>query len=176
MQNTSQKPAIDEISTEGLESFFEASGHSLETSEDEMVTTSGQLIVSVAEASRILKIPYSSFRRMVKSGKYETISDESGHQKVVLQNDFGDQEKPHGHQKENGDHTSINGHTELLSLIGKLSDQLQEANSQLQSANYRIGTLESLVTERADQIKLLEDKQKVPWWRKSWMWFVGRTS
>lgn len=167
MNNSAQENHVDNLSSEGLEAIFDDDSQ-MATTTGHAATTIGQLVVSISEAARILQVPYSTFRRLVKEGKYETISDKKGRPKIVLPSTSGHHNWPDGHQNEN--------HSELLNLITKLSDQLQDANSQLQNANYKIGLLESLVTEKTDQMKLLEDKQRMPWWRKSWLWFIGRSS
>lgn len=189
MTNTFPDYSIDASSIDGLDPLFDEDGQLLGTTDGQMAsaisqvaTTNGQMatkdgqnMVTISEASRILQIPYSTLRRMIKNGELETISDEKGRKKLLLSTTSGH------HLAKVGGHFWPNGH-QVTKLENKASEKLvqnlEERNTkleqQIQALIWRNGYLENQLEENSKTIKLLEDKQNIPWWRKSWFWFIGK--
>lgn len=55
----------------------------------------------------------------------------------------------------------------------KLLELVERQSKELQAASCRIGYLESQLQERTKEVKLLEDRSRVPWYRRFWGWFTG---
>jgi hypothetical protein len=65
-------------------------------------------------------------------------------------------------------------------IVEKLLAAMERKEHELQAASGQIGWLRAKLEERETEllqkdqtIKLLEDKQKLPWWRRTWCWFVS---
>ncbi len=59
-------------------------------------------------------------------------------------------------------------------LMEHLEKEKTKLEHQVQALTWRNGYLESKVEEQNKAIKLLEDKHNIPWWRKTWFWFIGK--
>ncbi len=182
MTNTFPDFSIEPSSIDGLDLLFHEDTQLLATingqtatTDDQVATTNVKKMVTISEASRILQIPYSTLRRMIKNGEIETISDKKGRKRLFLSTTNGH------HLASNDDHRWPNGHqvNKLENIASeKLVLNLEERNTkleqQIQALIWRNGYLENQLEESSKTIKLLEDKHRIPWWRKSWFWFIGK--
>lgn len=136
-------------------------------------------LLTLAEAARRLEVPYTTFYKQVKTGKHETVLGSDGKPRVVFrsvtpgvtENDLGVTEISQGvTEVVEGVTGTIQGETEAKHL-----EVLQQFMLKLEAANYRIGWLESQLSERetdVQELKLLVDSQRKPgWWTKFSNWF-----
>jgi hypothetical protein len=133
---------------------------------------------TVAEAARILGIPYTTFYKQVKAGKHATVSGPDGKPRVLIARSEGDTcgvtpSYPFSQEVTQGVSHSSEGVTEAYHL--KIIEQL---SAKLEGANYRIGWLESQLRERetdVEELKLLTDAQhKAGWWARFKKWCAGQ--
>lgn len=164
--------------TNGLEDIFDVEAHGVTeaySAGNEGVTRripeSAELL-TLAEAARRLEVPYTTFYKQVKTGKHETVLGSDGKPRVVLRSVTpGVTEISQGvTEVVEGVTGTIQGETEAKHL-----EVLQQFMLKLEAANYRIGWLESQLSEReadVQELKLLVDSQRKPgWWTKFSNWF-----
>ncbi|PZM77185.1 MAG: hypothetical protein DKT66_28510 [Candidatus Melainabacteria bacterium] len=134
-------------------------------------------LVSMAEASRRLKIPYPTLRRQVLAGKIESSLGRDGKPLVRLAR----HEKPSNirEQKVNKPEpiTVQSEHSaniqRLLEVIESERSYSRSLNERLEAANHRNGYLEAQAEGFQEQIKLLTDSQhKRGWWARFSSWFM----
>jgi hypothetical protein len=179
-------------STEGMEDLFQ--GENLDVTqalpqEVEEVTESETELLSIAEASRLKNIPYTTFYKQVKAGKHPTATDSDGKLCVVIDRKPGETDQATQRTENLSGETehvtaSVSGVTESITSgenpgnPAKHLDVIQQLNEKLIAASYRIGYLESQVREREGDIqdlKLLTDRlQKPTRWQQFVRWFMGR--
>lgn len=136
-------------------------------------------LVTMAEASRRLSMPYPTLRRHVLSGKIPSAPGPDGKAMVKL---MAGEQSP---MTENGSVNS-NEQSKVLSefslTIQRVLDQLEAErqrsvalSAKLEAASHRNGYLEAQLVGKEEQIKLLTDSQhKTGWWSRFCFWFVGR--
>lgn len=165
--------SLTPVDVEGLEEFFDPVGGQSVASGQQTLTTDGQVVATVSEASRLLQIPYSTLRRQVKQGKFETVTGADGKPRVVLPDDLA---TAGGQPVASIQETATSGgQTVATAQADRLVELVERQSKELQAASCRIGWLESQLQEREKEIKLLTDSEhkKVVWWRSAWAWFVG---
>ena len=146
-------------------------------------------VVTVTEAARILGVPYTTFYRHVKSGKYKSVQGSDGKLRVLIPE--SDKQISESSPVDTGDaeviseeHSSESRHIQADTILEIFRQQaadletarkeLKESSNQLQAANYRIGYLESQVDNHNDKIKLLTDSQRTSsLWSRFCSWFTG---
>lgn len=193
MSNTIEKfDSPGNPSTEGMEDIFQQGDLEVTQAlpqEVEEVTESETDLFSIAEASRLKNIPYTTFYKQVKAGKHPTALDSEGKLCVVIDR------KPSETNQDIHQEDSLSSDTERVTARvsgvtdsvtseetpgnqAKQLDLIQQLNEKLIAASYRIGYLESQVKERESDIndlKLLTDNlQKPSRWQQFIRWFMGR--
>lgn len=193
MSNTIEKfDVLGNPSIEGMEDLFQ--GENLEVAqvlpqEVEGVTESETELLSIAEASRLKNIPYTTFYKQVKAGKHPTAVDSDGKLCVVVDRKPGETDQATQKDEIRSGETDrvtarVSGVTEAVTSSefsgnqAKHLDVIQQLNEKLIAASYRIGYLESQVKERETDIqdlKLLTDRSQKPTrWQRFISWFMGR--
>lgn len=118
----------------------------------------------IKEAARILGISTNSVRAKLKSGELSgcKVKGPTGEQwRVEL-------------TKVTSETTKLtNEPTKTRELapsgeVSRLLDIIERQASKLEAASGQIGYLQSQLENSRDQIKLLEDRRKSPWWRRFW--------
>ena len=159
--------------------------------EVQLDTNESTTMVTVTEAARILGVPYTTFYRHVRAGKYRTCQGSDGKLRVLLteadnhqasSNTVDTGEQDFSVHEESIEARSIQADTFMEIFRQQAADsestrkELKEAQQQLQAANCRIGYLESQVENHTDTIKLLTDSQRNrSWWSKFCSWMGGRS-
>lgn len=134
-------------------------------------------LVSMAEASRRLKIPYPTLRRQVLAGKIESSIGRDGKPLVRLSkyeksSNIHEQKVNKLEQKIAQSEHSANIQR-LLEVIESERSYSRSLNERLEAANHRNGYLEAQSEGYQEQIKLLMDSQhKRGWWARFSSWFV----
>jgi hypothetical protein len=146
MQLEKEAEIVSDIGLEGLEQVF-AVGH-LDW-------------VSISEGSRRLDIPYTTLRRQVKEGKFQTQTTPDGRVLIgieIMRPPNGEKRVTAGQVVDNsGGQIEAPNQTQLLEFIATQMHQLQEASC-------RIGWLEAKLEEMQNEVKLLTDNKKRRWW------------
>lgn len=57
--------------------------------------------------------------------------------------------------------------------MSRLLDIIEAQSTKLEAASGQIGYLQAQLQTSREQMKLLEDRSRVPWWRRFWSWFAG---
>ena len=136
-------------------------------------------LVTMAEASRRLKMPYPTLRRQVVSGKIPSAPGPEG--KPLVKLTVGEQSIPDREHKANKSEQKPLP-TEYSLTVQRLLEQMEAErnysralNEKLEAANHRNGYLEARVDHQSEQIKLLTDSQhRLGFWSRFWSWFTGR--
>jgi len=134
-------------------------------------------LVSMAEASRRLKIPYPTLRRQVLAGKIESSLGRDGKPLVRLTKH---EKSSNIHEQKVNESKQSTAQTEhsvniqrLLEVIESERNYSRSLNERLEAANHRNGYLEAQAEGYQEQIKLLTDSQhKQGWWARFASWFV----
>lgn len=132
---------------------------------------------TVAEAARRLGIPYTTFYKQVKAGKHETVSGPDGKPRVLIEDTERDSPgvSP-GYAFSQGVTEGVSLSTEGVSEAYHLKI-IEQLSAKLEGANYRIGWLESQLSERekdVEELKLLTDSQHKPGlWARFKKWCAG---
>ena len=134
-------------------------------------------LVSMAEASRRLKMPYPTLRRQVLAGKIESSLGRDGKPLVKLtknkkSSSIHEQKVNKSEQSTLQSEHSVNIQR-LLEVIESERSYSRSLNERLEAANHRNGYLEAQAEGFQEQIKLLTDSQhKRGWWARFASWFV----
>lgn len=158
----------DPVDVEGIEIFETVSEIStLPTSYQETTKTVPEGL-TIKQASKSLKVSPNTIRAQIKAGELAAckVKGKRGEEwRVFLGIAPGDIQQDTSKLPE-GSQTTGPPADKLLELVERQSKELQ-------AASCRIGYLESQLQERTREVKLLEDRSRVPWWRSAWRWFVG---
>lgn len=139
-------------------------------------------LVSMAEASRRLKVPYPTLRRQVLSGKIPSEPGLDG--KPLVKLNISENSKTEMNTNENS--MNINEQIEyspenspiIQALLGELQREREfsrQLTVKLEAASHRNGFLEAQSQTYQDQIKLLTDSQhKRGWWQTVSSWFGAK--
>lgn len=151
MSDAALQSNSDCVSIDGLTDLFESQE---------------QIEFTLHDASRLLKVPYTTLFRQIRRGMFEIVKSSDGSAKVILSRQrieaahnraasaTAEVSMPAELLSEHEAHTELKGenYSELMIL---LADQMKE----LQHASYRNGYLEALVESQERQLKLLPDLQ-----------------
>lgn len=137
-------------------------------------------LISMAEASRRLKMPYPTLRRQVLSGKISSASGPDGKLMVKL---LTSEHSPSTNEQKTNKSESKPRQSEHSLTIQTLLEQMEaernysrSLNERLEAANHRNGYLEAQVDQQSKQIKLLTDSQHKPgFWSQFSSWFLGKS-
>ncbi|MBS2004656.1 MAG: hypothetical protein JST44_24315 [Cyanobacteria bacterium SZAS LIN-5] len=137
-------------------------------------------LISMAEASRRLKMPYPTLRRQVLSGKISSASGPDGKLMVKL---LTSEHSPSTNEQKTNKSESNPLQSEHSLTIQTLLEQMEaernysrSLNERLEAANHRNGYLEAQVDQQSKQIKLLTDSQHKPgFWSQFSSWFLGKS-
>jgi len=137
-------------------------------------------LISMAEASRRLKMPYPTLRRQVLSGKIPSASGPDGKLMVKL---LASEHSPNTNEQKTNKSESKPLQSEHSLTIQTLLEQMEaernysrSLNERLEAANHRNGYLEAQVDQQSKQIKLLTDSQHKPsFWSQLSSWFLGKS-
>jgi len=139
-------------------------------------------LVSMAEASRRLKVPYPTLRRQVLSGKIPSEPGSDG--KPLVRLNISENSKTEMNTNEHS--MNINEQIEyspenspiIQALLGELQREREfsrQLTVKLEAACHRNGFLEAQTQTYQDQIKLLTDSQHKPgWWQTVCNWFGAK--
>lgn len=141
-------------------------------------------IVTMAEASRRLKMPYPTLRRQVLNGKIPSTPGPDGKPLVKLvatehsspRDEHSPMDDEHssniqGQRREQSEYSMTI--QRLFDLLEIEREQIQALSAKLEAASHRNGYLEAQLAEKDVQIKLLTDSQrKQSFWRRFCSWFT----
>jgi hypothetical protein len=135
-------------------------------------------LVSMAEASRRLKIPYPTLRRQVLSGKIPSTLGPDGKPLVKI---TGTEQSLNIHEQKLNKVEQSSPQSDYSLTIQKLLEQMEAErayskalNERLEAANHRNGYLEAKVDQQGEQIKLLADSHhNRGWWSRFCSWMKG---
>lgn len=189
MENPKPSDQISDLSLVGFEKVFvrgEQSSCSEQSAEKANIHESVQTIeadsfelVTMAEASRRMQIPYPTLRRQVLAGKIPNVAGPDGKVMVKV---MATENSLNSSEQKTARHEQTAFPSEYSLTIQRLLDQLESErdhahlmSEKLESATYRNGYLEAQLASRDEQIKLLIDGQhKENWWRRFCAWALGR--
>lgn len=188
MENREPECSPADVSLNGFERIFvqvaEANIHeqnSADTTNHEHVhsfNVESFELVTMAEASRRLNMPYPTLRRHVLSGKIPSARGPDG--KAMVKLTAGEHSSSTASASVNTDEqTIVVGEFSLT--IQRVLDQLEAErerslalSAKLEAASHRNGYLEAQVESHKEQIRLLTDSQhKAGWWRRFCSWALG---
>ncbi|HEY9682157.1 MAG TPA: hypothetical protein V6C86_11305 [Oculatellaceae cyanobacterium] len=176
---------IQPVSTEGLEDLFQPSENHFETVDSHLVLSDSHLVLTVAEASVHLRMPVSTLYRRIRAGKFKTITGPDGALRIILSNENQVILTDSHSENQNVEVILTDSHCENQSEQSELArflELLAEKDRRLEAATYRVGFLESQLSERQKEIeerdvaiKLLTDSQHKPSrWAQFKKWFLGQ--
>ena len=120
--------------------------------------------VTSSEAANRLKKSERTIQRYVKKGKLYAKTDESGHLLIGLTT-CADNLPTHADTDANQSPDVVSEHFWRL---------LHEKDAKVEALIMRNGYLQAQLETSQQTIRLLEDKQKVAWWRHLWKRISGR--
>jgi len=158
-----QQHQVDSIDVEGIEIFGSESG--LEEGSQQLAKSLPGL--SIKEAAKVLGISPNTIRARIKSGELMAgkVKGATGEQWRVF---VDAPDKPLVPESVGSAEVS-----RLLDIIEKQSELLAAQSGRLETAAGQIGYLQAQLEAGKETIKLLEDRQRVIWWRRAWAWFTG---
>jgi len=153
--------------TTGLEQLFQVD---LEPQDQNQIQFQDQVeLVPLAEAAKYLGVSRRYAHKLATSGKIAAKKDHNGHWLVKLEQgqiQFQDQVEPIKFQDQI--------HVEQPQFQIRFQDQVvhgyqsqvKDLQLKLEAATFRVGYLQAQLEASHQTIKLLEDKQKIVWWRR----------
>ncbi|MFA6556654.1 MAG: hypothetical protein WCT03_09515 [Candidatus Obscuribacterales bacterium] len=188
MEKNAPREQVTDLSLVGLEKVFVQIEQSLAT---EQIATDSNIheqnheydgesteLVSMAEASRRLKMPYPTLRRQVLSGKIASVPGADGKPLVKL---TCIEQSANIHEAKLNKAEQSSPQSDYSETIQRLLQQMEAErtyskalNEKLEAANHRNGYLEAKVDHQGEQIKLLTDTQhRAGLWTRFYSWMVG---
>lgn len=174
--------------TEGLDDLFQSYENQNEADDSQVILTDASLILTVSEASLHLGMPVSTLYRRIRAGKFETTTGDDGAMRIILPGDNHDENHviiaspPDENEKPEVILDDSHDENHPSSDLDRLLELIAEKDRKLEAATYRVGFLESQLSERLRDIeerdasiKLLTDSQhnKTSWWSRFKAWLRG---
>lgn len=175
MENPSSKELPSDISLNGLEQIFvqvtNQNNHEQPLNKREQTGIFNEQslntdcesfeLVTMAEASRRLKVPYPTLRRHVLSGKIESTLGSDGKPMVKLQkSEYSENSFEHSehHIEQNAIPSEFSANMQsLLDSLNTEREYSRTISEQLAAASYRNGYLEAQLSAAQSELKLLPD-------------------
>ena len=137
-------------------------------------------LVTMAEASRRLKMPYPTLRRQVLTGKIPSAPGPDGKPMVkimAIEHSPKVREQRSNKTEQKPLSSNIDHIQRLLEQIEAERTYAKALNEKLEAAYHRNGFLEGQVIQQHQQIELLTDSQhKSSWWSRFCSWLIGTKS
>jgi len=160
---------IDVVEVEDIELFVAQS--QLSESLPSLPNKATQLTrgLPIKEAARILGISANSVRAKLKSGELSgcKVKGSTGEQWLVELTKVTSEPTKLTNQATQTIEPVATGE------ISRLLDIIERQASKLEAASGQIGYLQSQLENSRDQVKLLEDRSKSPWWLRFWKALKG---
>ena len=175
MTNTVEDTKLNPVDMDGLEDVFEVQEHTDSQSDNRQSAESqqGSEGMTLKEACKHFGLASSTIRTKLRTGELNGVKvpGRHGYEWRILpaacRQPANTADSQQSHTADSQQHSHITG------TIIDLNSRLEAANEKLQAAAFRNGYLESQLEASRDTIKLLEDRSRVPWYRRAWVWFTG---
>lgn len=158
------------IDVEGIEIFSQGSSFGNLPATSKQVAGNLPAGLSIKDAARVLGVSVNTVRARIKSGELaaEKVKGPTNEQWRVFIGNL----PASSHQVDSN--LPTHSQTSINPEIERLLDIIEKQSAKLEAASGQIGYLQAQLQASQEHVKLLEDSQRIPFWRRAWSWLAGR--